>query len=219
MNQMDEEIGEQNDKLFANSIKEELLEYINKNMGFGEKNQKRESRYFTNNDIDIEVILQDRKTVLDLINKFFEEKGLEIKDLFEEGIALAFTDWGVNIKSLGKDKRSVRNLKEMYAPYPELNKIIDTIVAMKITITKIRTNKYKIYGVRSGERSRKRLFKEHEINRVDLSRILGPSLEIMVLSFRNFRLLSNNPIECKLGVDKTSENLIVQFHLNKEDNK
>jgi len=224
---MDKEIDEQNDKLFANSIKEELLEYINKNMGFGEKNQKRESRYFTRDmrDLDIAVILQDRKTVLDLTNKFFEEKGLETKaqlfkdGLFTEVIALAFSDWGVDIKILGKNKRSVRNLKEMYKSYPELDEIVNTIIAMKITIAKIRTNKYKIYGVQSGKRRRKRLFKEHEINRVDLSRILGPSLDLMVLSFRNFRLLSNHPIECKLGVDKASEIMIVQFHLNEEDNK
>lgn len=215
---MDEEMDEQNDKLLTNSIKEELLEYINKNMGFSEKNRKRE--YFTP-DIDIEVILQDKKTVLDLTNKFFEEKGLEIEQvpqiLFEVGIPFAFTDWGDNIKILGKDKRSVRNFYEMYKSYPELDEIVDTIIAMKFGITKIRGNKYKIYGVRSGERHRKRLFKEHEINRVDLSRIRGPSLVIFVISFRNFSVVSNHPIECKLGVDKTSGILIVQFYLSEVD--
>ena len=220
------------DSQIPDDLKKEFRLYIERNMSIDDKKAKYRNVIFTSLDkiheVPIEKIrefyIQNQKLYLELANRFLEEKNTGFKFIpykdgsFEDRIkhgnvftAIAITADDDLIVSLRKNKKFKRISTAISTPRPDLKEAIETLLVSEVKIIMGRGNKFKIVGVRDGEQESSRFFKEHGIKGVDITRIIGPPL-ILHTFLSTIVLDYGNQIQCKLGVDYSSGEIIAQFY-------
>jgi len=225
---LEDEQKDNNKELIPKALQDEFKEYLKRNLKINGENLKHKYMMFKSNTIDKlrESLIQTENVYLDLAYKFIKEKNLEVKPVLyrdltfeqKENYGEVFAIKDVHDKFFTKNKGPMKDLNTLCTPYPDLKEIIDNIIIWPVRIDKAMGKKFKVYGVQKGERRKRRLFKEHEIKGIDLSRILAPTLIFTIFS-GNINLNNMNQVVCKLGVDRSTGKIIVQFypHIEQED--
>ena len=211
------------DSQIPDDLKKEFRLYIERNMSIDDKKALDKTH-----EVPIEKIrefyIQNQKLYLELTNRFLEEKNAGFKFIpykdgsFEDRIkhgnvftADVITANDDLIVRLRKNKKFKRTFTAISTPRPDLKEAIETLLVSEVKIIMERGNKFKIVGVRDGEQESSRFFKEHKIKGVDITRIIGPPL-ILYTFLSTIILNYGSQIQCKLGVDYCSGEIITQFY-------
>jgi len=209
------------DSLIPDDLKKEFRLYMERNMSIDDKKALDKTH-----EVPIEKIrefyIQNQKLYHELINRFLEEKNAGFKLIpykdgsFEDRIkhGNVFTADVITANDdlrLRKNKKFKRIFAAISTPRPDLKEAIETLLVSEVKIIMGRGNKFKIVGVRDGEQESSRYFKEHKIKGVDITRIIG--VPLILRTFLSTIVLDyGSQVQCKLGIDYLSGEIIAQFY-------
>ena len=209
------------DSLIPDDLKKEFRLYMERNMSIDDKKALDKTH-----EVPIEKIrefyIQNQKLYHELINRFLEEKNAGFKLIpykdgsFEDRIkhGNVFTADVITANDdlrLRKNKKFKRIFAAISTPRPDLKEAIETLLVSEVKIIMGRGNKFKIVGVRDGEQESSRYFKEHKIKGVDITRIIG--VPLILRTFLSTIVLDyGSQVQCKLGIDYPSGEIIAQFY-------